>query len=253
MVRERERPVAGYYCMLDPTELERADVEADPVVLHFSEHLRAEPLPRRQGALYLRRWLSEDDGEGPGIVQGACWVDFKRAYLERQSYLRRVYLAACDPAPYAPVMSEVGFRPLDGEAQVDGRAFVAAALDFGPSLVMGWLSSLVDAQLGIERDDLLDVEARELIVEGERVQLTRLEFQVMQYLHQRETRVATRPALLHDVWGIDFDGSSNVVDVIIRQLRKKLGPQAVAIETVTGMGYRYRRPDLPVAPGGAHA
>jgi len=235
--------------MLDPAELKETDVEKDPVVLRLADHLREDPLPRRQGALFLRRWLSEDDGEGPGTVQGACWVDFKRAYLERQSYLRRVYLAASDPTPYGPVMSEVGFRMLDGETQVGGKTFVAAALDFGPSLVMGWLSSLVDAQLGIERDDLLDVEARELVVEGERVRLTRLEFQVMQYLHQCEARVATRPALLHDVWGIDYDGSSNVVDVIIRQLRKKLGPQAMAIETVTGMGYRYRRPDLPVAPG----
>lgn len=44
------------------------------------------------------------------------------------------------------------------------------------------------------------------------------------------------------MWGIDYEGGSNVVDVVIRSLRKKLGRHALLIETVTGMGYRFQRP-----------
>ena len=107
-----------------------------------------------------------------------------------------------------------------------------------PSLVIGWLSSHVDAD-GIETGELLDVGARELVLDGERVRLTKLEFEVMDYLCQREGKVATRIALLEEVWGIDYEGGSNVVDVVIGSLRRKLGARGTQIETVTGVGYRF--------------
>jgi DNA-binding response OmpR family regulator len=44
--------------------------------------------------------------------------------------------------------------------------------------------------------------------------------------------------LLADVWGYDYDGGSNVVDVVVRSLRKKLGERAALIEAVRGTGYR---------------
>lgn len=46
--------------------------------------------------------------------------------------------------------------------------------------------------------------------------------------------------LLEKIWGYDYDGGSNVVDVIIRSLRGKLGERASVIETVRGAGYRFR-------------
>jgi DNA-binding response OmpR family regulator len=49
----------------------------------------------------------------------------------------------------------------------------------------------------------------------------------------------TRVDLLEEVWGYEYDGGSNVVDSIVRSLRKKLGDYAAAIETVTGVGYRF--------------
>jgi DNA-binding response OmpR family regulator len=108
--------------------------------------------------------------------------------------------------------------------------------------VDGWLANLVAAELGVEeRDEILDVEARELIVDGQRVGLTPLEFAVMNYLYQREGKAVTRVSLLADVWGYNYEGGSNVVDVVVRSLRKKLGERASMIETVTGVGYRFRR------------
>ena len=105
----------------------------------------------------------------------------------------------------------------------------------------GWLTSLVGLELGVEQEDVLDVGARELVVDGRRIGLTPLEFGVMRYLYQREGEVVTRISLLEDVWGYDYTGGSNVVDARMASLRKKLGQRAAMIETVPGTGYRFRR------------
>ena len=88
----------------------------------------------------------------------------------------------------------------------------------------------------------LDEEARELLVAGERVGLAPLEFGVLRYLVEREGKAVSRAALLADVWGYSYEGGSNVVDAVVRTLRRKLGPHAAAIETVTKVGYRFRPP-----------
>jgi DNA-binding response OmpR family regulator len=112
-------------------------------------------------------------------------------------------------------------------------------LDFGPSSVDGWLARLVGNELGLSADELLDSEARQLVIDGGRVSLTRLEFGVMDYLIRREGKAVDRQSLLADVWGYDYQGGSNVVDAVVRVLRKKLGPYASVIETISGVGYRY--------------
>ena len=63
------------------------------------------------------------------------------------------------------------------------------------------------------------------------------EFRVLHHLVEHENEVISRERLLADVWGYSFDPTSNVVDVCIRRLRKKLGPNA-PIETVRNVGYR---------------
>ena len=88
---------------------------------------------------------------------------------------------------------------------------------------------------------MLDEGARELVLDGQRIGLTPLEFGVMRHLHQREGEVVTRASLLEDVWGYDYTGGSNVVDARVWSLRKKLGEHAEMIETVPGAGYRFRR------------
>jgi DNA-binding SARP family transcriptional activator/predicted ATPase len=91
----------------------------------------------------------------------------------------------------------------------------------------------------------LDIDARELIVADERIAMAPLEFAVLHYLVEREGKAVSRAALLTDVWGYEYVGGSNVVDAVVRVLRKKLGAYAGAIETVTKVGYRFRYP----APG----
>jgi DNA-binding response OmpR family regulator len=83
----------------------------------------------------------------------------------------------------------------------------------------------------------LDVARREARVDGDAFHLTEREFRVLHRLAAEPGVVVSRERLLSEVWGYHFDPGSNVVDVCIRRLRKKLGAQA-PIETVRHAGYR---------------
>ncbi|XVX19945.1 response regulator transcription factor [Actinomycetota bacterium] len=84
----------------------------------------------------------------------------------------------------------------------------------------------------------LDLRTRRVEVDGEQVDLTAREFALLEVLMEHHQQVLSREQLLGHVWGIDFDPSSNVVDVFIRTLRRKIG--AERIETVRRAGYRLR-------------
>jgi len=136
----------------------------------------------------------------------------------------------------------LGFWPIpDVQVQIGRDSYQTAILDFGPSSVDGWLARLVAAELGVPSDDILDTDARELVVDDRRVGLTPLEFAVMHYLHQREGKAVSRTSLIEDVWRYKYDVGSNVVDAVVKTLRKKLGKHSGIIETVPGYGYRFRR------------
>ena len=207
----------------------------------WARHLREHPLPNGQLALGLRRWLDAEHGELPCATQAACWLDVKRTYMALRPALRRIYVVVRDVPTYWPVVERLGFRPLPGPAAVlDGVEYTSVVLDFGPGSVDGWLSGLVAAELGVDEEPVLDAEARELSVQGERVSLTPLEFGLFRHLREREGRIVARRELLREVWGTEFTGGSNVVDVVVRSLRHKLGPAAPVVETVRGSGYRLR-------------
>jgi DNA-binding response OmpR family regulator len=82
----------------------------------------------------------------------------------------------------------------------------------------------------------LDLRSRKVRVGGRDVELSAREFTLLETLMSHPDQVLSREQLLSRVWGYDFEGGSNVVDVYVGYLRKKLG--ADAIETVRGMGYR---------------
>jgi DNA-binding response OmpR family regulator len=85
----------------------------------------------------------------------------------------------------------------------------------------------------------LDVDSYQVTAQGRPLDLTYKEFELLRYLIERPGRVFTRPALLREVWGYDFYGGTRTVDVHIRRLRAKLGPELEKlIETVRGVGYR---------------
>ncbi len=83
----------------------------------------------------------------------------------------------------------------------------------------------------------LDIPRREARVGAAVTQLADREFRVLQFLMMNVGQVISRQRLLSEVWGYDFDPRSNVVDVCVRRLRARLGPDA-PIETVRNAGYR---------------
>ncbi len=89
-------------------------------------------------------------------------------------------------------------------------------------------------------DLLLDVSRHQALVQGRPIHLTRTEFALLLTLFQARGQVLTREVLLDRVWGYTFEGYARTVDTHIRRLRKKLGPCASLIETVWGIGYRFK-------------
>ena len=80
-------------------------------------------------------------------------------------------------------------------------------------------------------------------VDGEKVELTLKEFNLLLYLMENEGIVLDRDSILNTVWGYSFDGENRTVDVHIRHLREKLRNEGQRIETVKGVGYRFRGSD----------
>lgn len=94
----------------------------------------------------------------------------------------------------------------------------------------------------------LDRITREVSWAGQSVDLTGREFNLIEYLMRSPGRVFTRTQILEHVWGYDFDPSTNVVDVCIQRIRKKIAGldkgelETSPIESVRGVGYRFHKP-----------
>jgi DNA-binding response OmpR family regulator len=79
----------------------------------------------------------------------------------------------------------------------------------------------------------------QVYVRGHPLDLTYKEFELLKFLAQRPGRVCDRDLLLREVWGYDYYGGTRTVDVHVRRLRAKLGPEHEAlIETIRNVGYR---------------
>ena len=122
------------------------------------------------------------------------------------------------------------FSPREVLARVDavlrrtGAAREPAALEAGPLV--------------------LDQARREVRLDGRELALTPREFELLYFLARHPGRVFSRDELLSKVWGYDYRGETRTVDVHVRRLRAKLGPEAGArlISTVTGAGYKFADP-----------
>jgi len=84
----------------------------------------------------------------------------------------------------------------------------------------------------------VNVSRHEVSYQGEVKELTRKEFELLEYLMENKGLVMSRNQILCHVWGYDFDGETRTVDVHVRTLRQKLGEAGNLIETVRGVGYR---------------
>lgn len=91
----------------------------------------------------------------------------------------------------------------------------------------------------------LDRITREVTSHHQIIELTSREFNLLEYLMRSPGRVFTRTQILEHVWGYDFNPNTNVVDVCIQRIRKKidLANETSWIESVRGVGYRFRNPE----------
>ena len=163
--------------------------------------------------------------------------------------------AAAEEATRALAVAwEIGLPPIIvvvDEESVTGFRFEVGADDF---LLVGASAGEISARLGfivrrsgrgdepgvLKVGDLsVNPENYQVYVRGRPLDLTYKEFELLKFLAQRPGRVCDRDMLLREVWGYDYYGGTRTVDVHVRRLRAKLGPEHEAlIETIRNVGYR---------------
>ncbi len=92
----------------------------------------------------------------------------------------------------------------------------------------------------IQVDDVvLDISKKQVTRSGESIVLTGKEYEVLEYLFKNKTGIISREQILNHVWDYDYEGASNIIDVIIKNIRKKLdvGSKKPIIHTKRGLGY----------------
>lgn len=89
-------------------------------------------------------------------------------------------------------------------------------------------------------DLFIDIDGHRVSIKKSPIQLTSTEFKLLVELAFKRGRVQTREHLLDKVWGYTYEGYARTVDTHIRRLREKLGPLGDSIETLRGVGYRFK-------------
>ena len=129
-----------------------------------------------------------------------------------------------------------------GPAEVDARIRIVIGKDAIEQLVKN--PSLKEIRSG---EVVIDEDSYTAKIKGRTLDLTFKEFELLKYLAQHPGRVFSRSQLLQEIWGYDYFGGTRTVDVHIRRLRSKLGPEFESIiDTVRNVGYRFSTSNNPV-------
>jgi DNA-binding response OmpR family regulator len=122
-----------------------------------------------------------------------------------------------------------------GPAEVDARIRIVIGKDALVQLTKN--PALKEIRSG---EVVIDEDSYTAKIKGRTLDLTFKEFELLKYLTQHPGRVFSRSQLLQEIWGYDYFGGTRTVDVHIRRLRSKLGPEFEAIiDTVRNVGYRF--------------
>jgi len=149
------------------------------------------------------------------------------------------------------VLTEGGLAGLTAEWGVDDVLLDTA----GPAEVEARLRLALTRLSQNEEPESVQITAGDLVIDeasysarlrGRLLDLTYKEFELIKHLAQHPGRVFTRAQLLQEVWGYDYFGGTRTVDVHVRRLRAKLGPEHESlIGTVRNVGYRFVTPEKP--------
>jgi DNA-binding response OmpR family regulator len=181
-------------------------------------------------------------------------VDARRDLAGGRSFTR-ILATLGHNVPVLAVLTEGGLIALSADWPIDDVVLDTA----GPAELDARLRLAVDrrgrnadpkpehVQIG---DLVIDETTYTARLSGRALDLTYKEFELLKFLAQHPGRVFTRSHLVQEVWGYDYFGGSRTVDVHVRRLRAKLGPEHEAlIGTVRNVGYKFVRPPAqPAAP-----
>jgi DNA-binding response OmpR family regulator len=92
-------------------------------------------------------------------------------------------------------------------------------------------------------DIVVDIPKHEVTVKGKPIDLTQMEFKLLVTLMERRSRVQTRERLLSDVWDMGTGVYTRTIDTHVKRLREKLGKSGSLIETIRGLGYKFKEED----------
>jgi DNA-binding response OmpR family regulator len=207
---------------------DRAPEAALPALADLRFDIKVEPLSA--GAIDHVRELEPaaalvDAGENPG--QAWSVLQAMRAAELRIPTLAIVDRDGVERYPWQEVVDEFVY-PGSPAAEIGLRVAMLrrrAGVSDGAAICLGALA--------------IDTESYRVTAQGRPLDLTFKEFELLRFLASHAGRVFTRPALLREVWGYDFYGGTRTVDVHVRRLRAKLGPEHEhLIQTVRSVGYR---------------
>ena len=174
----------------------------------------------------------------------AVLVDARRDLAHAKSLCRLLRATGVD-APLIVIVTEGGLAALTSEWGADDVILHTA----GPAEMEARLRLAVGRRAGSAADTPDEIRSGDLAIDeatysarlrSRPLDLTFKEFELLKFLAQHPGRVFTRAHLLQEVWGYDYYGGTRTVDVHIRRLRAKLGPEHESlIGTVRNVGYRF--------------
>ena len=119
------------------------------------------------------------------------------------------------------------------------------AKPFSPKILMARVEAILRRTKGTEEEALtegaitLDKTAHEVRVDGERVDLSYKEFELLAYFMKNKGVALSREKILNSVWNYDYYGDARTIDTHVKKLRAKLGERGDYIQTIWGMGYKF--------------
>ncbi|MEP6598655.1 MAG: response regulator transcription factor [Actinomycetota bacterium] len=179
-------------------------------------------------------------------------VDARRDLATARQFTR-VLIAAGSTTPVLAVLTEGGLIAISAQWAIDDFVLDTA----GPAELDARLRLAIDRTQRLSKPSPERVSIGELAIDettytarlqGRPLDLTYKEFELLKFLAQHPSRVFSRAHLVQEVWGYDYFGGTRTVDVHVRRLRAKLGPEHDAmIGTVRNVGYKFVRPIDPSA------
>jgi DNA-binding response OmpR family regulator len=178
-------------------------------------------------------------------------VDARRDLPNAKSFTKLISATGVS-SPIIVITTEGGLSAINADWNVDDVLLDTA----GPAEVEARIRIVVGntaAQLLASNPNSQEIRSGDVVIDertytaklkGRVLDLTFKEFELLKYLAQHPGRVFTRSQLLQEIWGYDYFGGTRTVDVHIRRLRSKLGPEFEAIiGTVRNVGYRFATSD----------